>query len=140
MLLSLTITAWVVHSLGGYETKLKMMQYPGTGEARQAAALSHQYERTAQEAYLCFLDPAHFSLSVMFSGRVIRSDKTLWSLPCSPALPFTFILMGCFPPLHALCISERKRSNILTLCPGKGCMQSLATLSNSPLSRRNSPH
>lgn len=84
---SLVITALVVHSLGSYKMKLKMMQYMGTREAGQAAAPFNHYERTAQEADLSFLYPAHFNHYTMFCRRgSIRSYKASWSPPGLPTV------------------------------------------------------
>lgn len=110
---SLVITALVVHRLGSYKMKLKMMQYMGTREAGQAAAPFNHYERTAQEADLSFLYPAHFNHYTMFCRRgSIRSYKASWSPPCSP-----YSHTQCFVFLFKLLeFQTEKGSSILTFC------------------------
>lgn len=108
---SLIITALVVHSLGWYKMKLKMMQYTWTREAGQAASPFNHYERTAQEADPSFLDPAHFNHYTMICSRgSIRSFKASWSPPWSP-----YSHTRCFVFLFKLLeFQTGKGSNALT--------------------------
>lgn len=108
---SLIITALVVHSLGWYKMKLKMMQYTRTREAGQAASPFNHYERTAQEADPSFLYSAHFNHYTMICSRgSIRSFKASWSPPWSP-----YSHTRCFVFLFKLLeFQTGKGSNALT--------------------------
>lgn len=126
-LLCLVITAPVVRSLSGYEKKLNMMQCPRLEEPGKLLLhfiimKKQTKQKKAHAADLAFQYPAHVNLYRMFSSRVtIRNDETSWFPPCSLACPLRSHSLFVFLLFTLLAFQTRKGSNILTLCPWKGC-------------------